>query len=267
MSSNEQVARDRLQNPLPNPDKHNAVPPPFPVSDLPNTFDDPLWKDIAIEYQLSLPMVSALKKAVVYHCWQHMKFSEVFEYNEDTVTVVSFLQWVKAKFSGVISFTHGCSVKVYYLSSLESWDQKIRIDDDEALRSRLMMVSNDRSLVSYIMVSIEQESPSKAPCDDNASTKQSTTVSGLTNQSRGSVQGNFHQRVLTRDGSSCVFCGNAVKAHLKAAHIFDVFRAADIPEQDAEFLQQYEILDLYDTSNGITLCSECHDVRLTVVLC
>jgi hypothetical protein len=139
--------------------------------------------------------------------------------------------------------------------------------DDEALRSKLMLVSNDRSLKSYIMVSIEQESPTKPPCDDNASTKQSTVVSGLTNHSRGSVQANFHQRVLTRDGCSCVFCKSSVKAHLKAAHIFDVFRAEDIPNEDTDFLQQYEILDLYDTSNGITLCSECHDVFDALLCC
>lgn len=196
-----------------------------------------------------------------------MKISEVFEFDKDTVTFGSFLQWMKAKFSGVISFSHGCSVKVYYLSDLESWDQRVRIDDNEALRSNLMLVSSDRSLQSYIMVSIEQQSPTKPPCDDNASTKQSSVVSGLTNHSRGSVQGNYHQRVLTRDGCCCVFCGNCVKAHLKAAHIFDVFRAADIPDEDADFLQQYEILDLYDTSNGITLCSECHNVFDALLCC
>lgn len=167
----------------------------------------------------------------------------------------------------MIAFTHGCGVKVYYLSDLESWNQRIRIDDNEALRSNLMLVSNDKSLQSYLMVSIEQESPTKPPCDDNASTKQSSAVSGLTNHSRGSVQGSFHQRVLTRDGSCCVFCGDRVKAHLFAAHIFDMFRAADIPDEDAEFLLQYEILDLYDTSNGITLCGECHDVFDALLCC
>lgn len=129
-----------------------------------------------------------------------------------------------------------------------------------------MQVVNDTTLQSYIMVSIEQESPTKPPCDDNSSSKVSV-VSDLTNHSRGSVQSNFHQRVLTRDCSCCVFCGDQVKAHLFAAHIFDVFRAADIPIEDAAFLQQFEILDLYDTSNGITLCSECHDVFDALLCC
>jgi hypothetical protein len=114
------------------------------------------------------------------HCWQHIKLSEIFEFEQDTVQMESFLQWwLKAKFSGVISFSHSCAVKVYYSSDLESWDQRIRIDDKEALRSNLMPVSNDRSLQSYIMVSIEQENPTKPLCDDDASTKQSSATSTL----------------------------------------------------------------------------------------
>lgn len=196
-----------------------------------------------------------------------MRISEVFEFEQETVTIEGFLQWMKAKFGRVVSFPSGCSVKVYYLSNLERWDEKVSINDNEALRAYLMLVSNDRSLQSYIMVSIEETSPTKPPCDDDGSSKRSSVVSGLTNQSRGSVQGNFHQRVLTRDMSRCVFCDDCVKAHLKAAHIFDVFRAADIPDGDAEFLQQYEITDLYETTNGITLCGECHDVFDSLLCC
>lgn len=59
-----------------------------------------------------------------------------------------------------------------------------------------------------------------------------------------------------------MFCGNCIKAHLKAAHI-----AADIPEHDAEFLRQYKILDLYETDNGITLCRECHDMFEALLCC
>jgi len=200
------------------------------------------------------------------HCWQHIKMSAIFEYDQD-VSMESFLQWTRAKFSEAIAFSTGSSVKVYFLSHLQNWDGRVKIDENDTLRFYLNVVSNDRSLQSYVMVSIEKDSPTKPPCEDNASTKQSSAVSGLTQHSRGSVQGNFHQRVLTRDNSACVFCGDNTKAHLSAAHIFDVFRAADIPEEDAEFLQQYEILDLYDTCNGITLCGECHDVFDALLCC
>jgi hypothetical protein len=83
------------------------------------------------------------------HCWQHMKISEVFEFDKDTVMFGSFLQWMKAKFSRVISFSHGFSVKVYYLSDIESWDHRITIDDNETLRSNLMLVSNEVSAVLH----------------------------------------------------------------------------------------------------------------------
>lgn len=107
-----------------------------------------------------------------------MNISEIFEFEQDTVSMESFLQWTRAKFSAVISFSLGCAVKVYYLSDLYSWDQRIRIDDSETLRFNLMRVSSDISLQSYIMVSIEQERPTKQPpCDDNASTKHSSAVS------------------------------------------------------------------------------------------
>lgn len=108
------------------------------------------------------------------HCWQHMNISEVFEFDNDTVTFSNFLQWMRAKFNRVIPFSHGWSVKVYYLSDLDSWDQRIRIDGDEALRTNLMLVSSDRSLQSYIMVSIEHESLTMPPCYINVSTKQSS---------------------------------------------------------------------------------------------
>ena len=57
-------------------------------------------------------------------------------------------------------------------------------------------------------------------------------------------------------------------ALMKAAHNFDVFSDADIPDEHADnYLQQYEILDLYDTSNGITLCNECHGVFNALLCC
>lgn len=195
-----------------------------------------------------------------------MKIRELFEFDQDAVSMQYIFQWIKAKFSAVISFAHGFAAKVYYLSDLESWDQRIRINDDESLRSNLMQVSNDVSQQSYIMVSIEQESPTKPACDVNASSKQSSAVSSLTDHSSDSAQDNFHQRVLKRDGC-CVFCGDCVPAHLFVAHIFDVCPATGIPGEDVEFLQQYGITDLYETDNGITLCGECYDVFNALLCC
>ncbi len=191
------------------------------------------------------------------HCWQNLRIKDLFEYDEENTTISQFFQWLKAKFREVED-----NVKVYYLRDLGSWKDKVKLITDDQLRFYLRTVSQDLSLKSYIVVSIESESPDQSPSKDDNS-----TVSALTNQSRGSVQANFHQRVLTRDDCCCVFCGDTKKANLTAAHIFDMFRAEDIPPNDETFLQQYEIIDLYDTENGITLCSECHDVFDALLCC
>jgi len=212
----------------------------------------------------ALSLKQPTKQICSVHCWQHMKVSAMFEYEPTGVVSLStFLQFFRSKFTNIFHFSGECSVKVYYLSNLESWDERLKIEDDETLRSRLISVFDDKSLKSYIMVSIEDQSPTKPPVNDDAS---SSKVSVLTSYSRGSVQSNFHQRVLSRDECRCVFCGDSVKANLNAAHIFDVSRAADIPAGDSEFLRQFEIIDIYDTLNGITLCSECH-LAFDALLC
>lgn len=65
MATNLDLARERLLNPIANPNNNNVVPPSFPLIDLPNDINDPLWERIERDYQLSLPMLSALKKSVI----------------------------------------------------------------------------------------------------------------------------------------------------------------------------------------------------------
>jgi hypothetical protein len=199
-------------------------------------------------------LYSKPKSACAIHCWQNIRLKDLFEYDEDHVTLKQMNQWLKAKFD---LFDN---TKVYYLQDLHSWDQKVKIEDDVQLRCYLKKVSD--VMKSYIMVSVESDSPYQSPCKGDNS-----TVSALSTQTRGSVQANFHQRVLTRDGSCCVFCGDTKKANLKAAHIFDIFRANDIPPEEENFLHQFEIIDLYDTENGITLCNECHNVFDALLCC
>ncbi len=221
--------------------------------------NDFLRKEGLLIFVYSIAFISVLNSnsKCAIHYWQNLRVKGLFEYDEDNVTISQFFQWLKAKFGEVED-----NVKVYYLRDLGSWKNKVKLITDERLRVYLRTVSRDLSLKSYIVVSVESESPDQSPSKNDNS-----TVSTLTNQSRGSVQANFHQRVLTRDGCCCVFCGDIKKANLKAAHIFDIFRAKDIPPNDENFLHQYEIIDLYDTENGITLCSECHDVFDALLCC
>jgi hypothetical protein len=83
------------------------------------------------------------------------------------------------------------------MPTLELWEAKVKIECSENLLVHLDLVSNDITLQSHIMVSIEENSPIKAPCDDETSTKQLGISALSTHSSRGSDQGNFHQKVLT----------------------------------------------------------------------
>lgn len=49
--------------------------------------------------------------------------------------------------------------------------------------------------------------------------------------------------------------------------MFDIFRATDIPAHDRSFLRQYKLVGLYDTTNGLTLCSECHTIFDALLCC
>jgi len=195
------------------------------------------------------------EKSCSIHCWQNMKVSGIFKYYEETVTFTDLLRWIKGTFGNVIDYRIISNLKVYYMKTLN--DVKVRITIDTELRQKLYLVESDATQMSFIIVSVEADSPLTSPNVDAVSIH-SSNISGLSGSSRGSVQVNFHDRVLNRDGLCCVFCRGNNKAHLKAAHIFDVFRGNDIPEDDKNFLRQFEITDLYDTDNGITLCSDCH---------
>jgi hypothetical protein len=180
------------------------------------------------------------------------------------------MQWVMTKFNNEASFLSlSCNFKVYYLENIEQWQNRIKIVDTATLRESLLLVSEKNFFRPFIVVSIEENSPNKAPCIINScDTPMSVITNSTCKSNRGSSQDNFHQRVLSRDDSQCVFCNNTITSELEAAHIFEVFRDKDIPNDDKNFLRQYDIIDMYDTNNGITLCRECHrafDKRLCCV--
>jgi hypothetical protein len=77
-----------------------------------------------------------------------------------------------------------------------------------------------------------------------------TVSSSSSSSSRGSVQIHFAHAVCQRDGYSCIVCNNKC---VEAAHVVPVGgkRAAEA--------KRIELLNVYDTNNGITLCTICHD--------
>lgn len=203
-------------------------------------------------------------KSCSIHCWQHLNDCALFEFNATSVTFTHFLQWVKASFSKLhySFFAPGFTVRIYYLCDIESWSRRVTLHDDLTLRTYLMQVADDQSLQSYIVVSFEEETPAKPPSYDDMDDV--SIISGLTSNSGGTtVEDYFRQRVLARDQCCCVFCGDTVKANLQAAHVYD----ADIPDDPNFLLEQYGILDFYDTDNGLTLCNQCHKVFDALLCC
>lgn len=155
---------------------------------------------------------------------------------------------------------------MYFVNSECNWALEVKIEDTASLREKLFLVSNDTTQHLYIIVSFEEERPVKAPCDVLL-LNDISVLSDLTGSSaQNSVQVNFRERVLFRD-NCCVFCGYGKKAALKAAQIFDVFHADDRVEYNFAFLCQYGIMNLYDTQNGLTLCSHCYDMFDALLCC
>eukprot|EP01036_Dinobryon_divergens_P051670 gene51670-69145_t len=102
----------------------------------------------------------------------------MLEYDPTTLTFEDFLQWVRVKF-GRVSKAILRYIKVYYVDKLENWHLRVKIDDTTSLREKLSLLSNTTALDLYIMVSIEEESPVKAPCEDLL-LNESSVLSGLT---------------------------------------------------------------------------------------
>lgn len=136
--------------------------------------------------------------------------------------------------------------KVYYVSHLENWSNKNKIDNDATLNNFLGLVWDDDTRKAKIIFSIGEDSPQKQPQDEELTAISS--VSGIMSRNSG-VTDRFHHVVLTRDESKCVFCG--ITGELQAAHVVDVQR-----EVDAHYVLGE--IDIYDVRNGITLCYPCH---------
>ena len=198
-------------------------------------------------------------------CWQHPTVVILFRYSKSSVSLSDFQHFISAELSKR-SIKIDCSFKLYYLKKEDDWSHKIKIDSDQLVQEYFELVRCDKTMLSKIMVSLGFHSPVKPPEDENMSSLSDGEYSGG-DSGRGSVQAYFRRCVLKRDGSSCLFCNNSSVSLLKAAHLFDVFRAKDIPEGDTDFLRKYGLINIFDTCNGITLCAECHSAFDALLVC
>jgi hypothetical protein len=65
--------------------------------------------------------------------------------------------------------------------------------------------------------------------------------------------------VLQRDDQKCIFCDSRLS--LETAHIFSVSKSNKMGSRlDDYIFKNFEIMSVYDTSNGLTLCKSCHGV-------
>ena len=192
------------------------------------------------------------KKVEVIH-WQNWRNSDLFAIAEDASTFEDFKRWVRIKLKIVTPFV------AYFLRNRGDWEQRIKITDWALLNEYADACTSDVSRQSAIFISAldSKASPTMAPDDDVSALSFGKSVSGKSgsNSGRGTQQSAFHSNVLDRDSFTCLFCGERNKYSLQAAHIVGVHDPVTI---DDDFKCKYRLAGLYATTNGLTLCIECH---------
>eukprot|EP01038_Epipyxis_sp_PR26KG_P008913 gene8913-12021_t len=93
--------------------------------------------------------------------------------------------------------------------------------------------------------------------------EEATEVSSISFNSNRSitVQHEFSLQVRDRDSNLCVFCGTSDK--LEADHLYEI----SLPNLNDEQKERFNIVGKNDIRNGITLCSDCHNVFGVSSLC
>ena len=137
------------------------------------------------------------------------------------------------------------NARLYFFRGAVILDKRIPIDDSAALRdfaaTRVAVWVFDGGPVS----------PDVEPADESIGESAAPTRSS----GRSASQPAFRDAVLRRDGNSCVLCRTAdvvgAKSCLEAAHVI----AARSPQAICDSVSLYNV---YDSNNGITLCSDCH---------
>lgn len=204
--------------------------------------------------------IPTVKMCQIFY-WQNMNKHILFKFDENTVTIHDLLLSISNKVCDTYALIR-MTKKVYYLQSDDLWERRIKIESNDSLRNYLLVVYADESRESRIVVSFENDSPTKAPTIEDASI--ASTVSTLSSGSgsrKSYTKNDFRERVLLRDKYCCVFCESIKLSDLQAAHVYDMFSyrvAESSADLSRKVLEEYDIAGLNETSNGITLCRDCH---------
>lgn len=111
----------------------------------------------------------------------------------------------------------------------------------------------------------QEDSPSSSPQQAVKPSSDTHSVSSATTNRTG--QGDFNERVLARDEHRCVFCSFDDEP-LYAAHIFEHKEFNKIPnESKGATLRSYSLPGVNETSNGFTLCWNCHQAFDNYLVC
>ena len=162
-------------------------------------------------------------------------------------------------------------ISFYFLEAGGMWDHRLRVDSNDTLSHVVATMHaaspwlRDQPTLFLYDDSISPDAspgpegaalpapaaaaPALAPSRSGSGSESASVRSGRP----ASVQRNFRARVLQRDGARCVFCGGE-DGGVAAAHLVE-----DNKHAEASLLESLGLVDTFDTTNGITLCSECHD--------
>jgi len=121
------------------------------------------------------------------------------------------------------------------------------------------------SPIPKIYAIAQEESPTGSPQQAVKPSNDVHSVSSATSNRTG--QEDFNDRVLSRDNFICLFCSFS-GTPLYGAHIFGhkEFNKIPIPSK-RECLDSYSISGINDTSNGFTLCWNCHQAFDNYLVC
>jgi len=137
-------------------------------------------------------------------------------------------------------------VRLYYFAGPVVLADRIPISDAAALRS---FVAAKTELWVF---EDGPPSPTAPPAEEPLAAAPAPSVHSARS---ATLQRMFRDAVLRRDGGACVLCNKAdtvgTKSNLEAAHVV----AARSP---SAVLDGAELYNVYDTNNGITLCTDCH---------
>lgn len=209
------------------------------------------------------------------HYWQRIEIAEALTFNKLTITFQFFLQWVKANFYRHCLIPWDGTpvvIKVYYVPAIHSWDQRIQIEDTAALRLHLSEVTSSAYTTSLIAISFERGSSPDAPPDEDESScscscsDASSWISELTQESEPALE--YFQRVVTiRDGHACVLCGLSDIAQLRVLQLIDESVTQDAIDGVNILINQFDLLNEYEPSNGLTFCENCYEMFDTRLCC